>query len=273
MNQIWDPGAKSPPIKITLSGIARALPRAIVLATVVFGGLALMLFLRLGERPFFGQRRPITPFITVAVCRVAFFVLGIKHRSIGETMQHPGALVANHVSWLDIFALNARKQIYFVSKSEVADWPGIGALARATGTMFIRRSPNEAKREIEIFEARLLAGHQLMFFPESTSTDGLRILRFKSTLFAAFFTDALRPSMYIQPVTLIYHPPVGKPAYFYGWWGDMSFFSHLLETLMAPRQGAVDVRYHPPLKVDAYIDRKALAADAENIVRAGAELG
>ena len=206
----------------------------------------------------------------MAVCRVAFVVLGITYRSFGKAMQHPGALVANHVSWLDIFALNARKPIYFVSKSEVADWPGIGALARATGTMFIRRSPTEAKREIEIFEARLLAGHRLMFFPEGTSTDGLRVLRFKSTLFEAFFSDALRPIMYIQPVTLTYHAPVGEAANFYGWWGDMSFFSHLLETLMAPRQGAVEVRYHPPVKVDAYTDRKALAAHTENIVRVGA---
>ncbi|WP_367998774.1 lysophospholipid acyltransferase family protein, partial [Photobacterium sanguinicancri] len=54
-------------------------------------------------------------------------------------MKQHGAVVANHSSWLDIFALNARKRIYFVSKAEVAKWPGIGWLARATGTVFINR--------------------------------------------------------------------------------------------------------------------------------------
>jgi lyso-ornithine lipid O-acyltransferase len=97
-------------------------------------------------------------------------------------MQHKGALVANHASWLDIFTLNACDRIYFVSKSEVAGWPGIGWLARATGTVFINRQGREAQMQKLLFEARLRAGHRLLFFPEGTSTDGQRVLDFKSTL-------------------------------------------------------------------------------------------
>ena len=98
----------------------------------------------------------------------------------------PSTVVANHASWLDIFALNAPQRIYFVSKDEVRDWPGIGWLARATGTVFIARKSREAGVQARLFETRMAAGHRLLFFPEGTSTDGRRVLPFKTTLFAAF---------------------------------------------------------------------------------------
>ncbi|MDG2405414.1 MAG: 1-acyl-sn-glycerol-3-phosphate acyltransferase, partial [Paracoccaceae bacterium] len=228
----WGPGTKPAPLRFGLVRLLLALMRAIFLGSVVFGGLAVLLFFRSVERPIFGLRRPVTPYITQGVCRVAFGILGIAFKTSGAAMQHPGAAVANHVSWLDIFALNASKRIYFVSKSEVAGWPAIGWLARATGTVFIRRSPKHAKHQKAVFEARLLAGHRLLFFPEGTSTDGLRILPFKSTLFAAFFSESLRRDMYIQPVTVLYHAPPGQVADFYGWWGDSPFGRHLLKTLL-----------------------------------------
>ena len=272
MIPMWDPETKPAPLRFGLGRILLALIRAIFLGSVVFGGLVVLLLLRLVERPLYGLRRPVTPYITQAVCRVAFQILGIAFSTSGIAMQHPGAVVANHVSWLDIFALNASKRIYFVSKSEVAGWPAIGWLARATGTVFIRRNPKHAKHQKAVFEARLLAGHRLLFFPEGTSTDGLSILPFKSTLFAAFFSDSLRRDMYIQPVTVLYHAPPGQAADFYGWWGDTPFVHHLLKTLLALRQGAVEVIYHGPVKVDDYPNRKALAAETERRVRAGHRL-
>jgi lyso-ornithine lipid O-acyltransferase len=144
-------------------------------------------------------------------------------------MRERGAVVANHSSWMDIFALNARKRVYFVSKAEVARWPGIGWLARATGTVFINRDPKEARAQQTVFEARLKAGHKLLFFPEGTSTDGQRILPFKSTLFGAFFAPDLRDILWVQPVTVIYTAPPGEDPRFYAWWGDMSFGGHLLK--------------------------------------------
>jgi 1-acyl-sn-glycerol-3-phosphate acyltransferase len=195
----------------------------------------------------------------------------MKFRSRGELMRHRGAVVANHSSWLDIFALNARKRIYFVSKAEVAKWPGIGWLARATGTVFIERNPKKAQEQKDVFEGRLKAGHKLLFFPEGTSTDGLRVLPFKSTLFAAFFGPELRDFMHVQPVSVIFHAPKGHPDRFYGWWGDMEFGPHLLKTLGARRQGSVEVIYHKPLKVSDFTSRKALAQVSENAVRAGCE--
>jgi len=263
----WHSDAPPPVRRIGPAGWARALLKGAVLGLVTFGGLALLLLLRLVETPVFGLRRPWTPWITQVVCRAAFVIIGMRHTVRGEQMTGRGAVVANHSSWLDIFALNARKRVYFVSKSEVAGWPGIGWLARATGTVFIDRAPREARAHQALFEERLQAGHKLLFFPEGTSTDGLRVLPFKSTLYAAFFSPRLRDILQVQPVTVIYRAPEGEDPRFYGWWGDMDFGAHLLRVLAAPRQGAVEIVYHPPVRVAEMANRKALAAATEAAVR------
>jgi 1-acyl-sn-glycerol-3-phosphate acyltransferase len=245
----------------------RVVLRGGVLGAVTFGGLALLLFLRLVERPLFGMQRPVTPGITRAVCMAAFVILGIGFRQRGTPMWDAGAVVANHASWLDIFALNACQRVYFVAKDDVAGWPGIGWLARATGTLFIARKGTEARAQADQFTARLAAGQRLLFFPEGTSTDGQRVLPFRSTLFAAFLAPGLRETLRIQPVTVVWRGPPGADPRFYGWWGSMGFGPHLLAVLAAPRQGSVEVTYHPPLRVADFADRKALAAACEAAVR------
>lgn len=237
--------------------------RGVPLGALVFGGLAVLLILRFPEQLLNGPRRPLTPFITAFVCRTALRILGLRYEVKGTPMREHGAMVANHGSWLDIFSLNAGAQVYFVSKAEVAKWPGIGWLARATGTVFIARDPKQAAIQKKLFEERLQIGHKLVFFPEGTSTDGLRVLPFKSTLFAAFFEPKIQQETSIQPVSVSYHAPDGDDARFYGWWGDMSFGPHLLKTLGARRQGGVTVHYHTPLPVRNYSDRKALAQVSE----------
>ena len=263
----WRPEDEPAPVRIGPVGWTRLILRGLALAFVTYGCLALLLLVRLVERPLFGLRRPITPHITQFVCRSAFRILGMALRTHGTPMAQKGAVVANHASWLDIFTLNAPQRIYFVSKSEVAGWPGIGALARATGTVFIARRGSEAKLQQDLFETRLRAGHRLLFFPEGTSTDGKRVLPFKSTLFAAFFSHGLKEEMHIQPVSVIYHAPKGQDPRFYGWWGDMEFAPHLAKLLVAPRQGSVDVVFHEPVRVDEFANRKTLAAYCEAKIR------
>ncbi len=265
----WHSEQSPPPETITTAGWLRVVLRAIPLVVVVFGGLGLLLLVRLIEAPLCGVRRPVTPFITQFVCRTAFVLLGITYTSEGMPLQGPGAVVANHASWLDIFALNARKRIYFVAKSEVAGWPGIGWLARATGTVFIKRDRADVAAQIGIFKDRLAAGHRLLFFPEGTSTDGLQVLPFKPTLFGAFFDSQIKDALQMQAVTVNYSAPAGADARFYGWWGDMDFAPHLLSTLAAKRQGGVHVIYHPPVAVADYANRKVLAKAMEDTVRAG----
>jgi 1-acyl-sn-glycerol-3-phosphate acyltransferase len=265
----WHSDTPADAYKITAAGWLRVGLRGLCLGAVVFGGLLILLLVRMIERPVCGLGRPVTPYITQTVCRMAFVILGMKRLVRGAPMRERGAVVANHVSWLDIFALNSVKRFYFVSKSEVARWPGIGWLARATGTVFIDRDPKRAKAQTQQFQDRLLAGHKLLFFPEGTSTDGQQVLPFKTTLFQAFMTPELQDKLFIQPVTLIYHAPLGQAAHFYGWWGDMDFGSHMLKTLAAFPQGSVELVYHDPVRVNAYANRKELAADLEQRVRAG----
>lgn len=249
-----------------VAGWLRFALRGGVLGAVTYSGLVLLLILRCIERPLFGLDRPWTPYITKTVCRAALHIIGLKLSVRGTPMENRGAMVANHASWLDIFVLNACAPMYFVAKSEVAAWAGIGWLARATGTVFIARKGVEAKRQQQLFEDRLRANHRLMFFPEGTSTDSLRVLPFKSTLFAAFFTHGLETVMHIQPVTVIFHAPKGADARFYGWWGDMNFASHLRSVLSAPRQGHVEVVFHPEVPVDAFASRKELAAYCQRVI-------
>lgn len=247
----------------------RVLRRALPLLVVIFGCLGLLLLVRLVERPLFGQARPWTPSITRFVCRTTFLLLGIRRVVHGQPMSGPGAQVSNHVGWLDIFALNASDRVYFVSKAEVAGWAGIGWLARATGTLFIDRDRSQARAQAARVESRLAAGHRLLFFPEGTSTDGLRVLPFKPTLFQSFFAGGLPADLQVQPVSVVYHAPEGEDPRFYGWWGDMEFGPHCLKVLRQKRQGSVEVRYHPPIPVATVAGRKALAAESESAVREG----
>ncbi|MGX0976397.1 1-acyl-sn-glycerol-3-phosphate acyltransferase [Roseovarius sp. MBR-51] len=258
-----------PAFRLSMAGVLRAGWRGTFIFLVIFLGVMASVGLRLIERPFYGLHRPWSPYVTQWVSAAVFRVLGMRHEVVGTSMRAAGAVVANHSSWMDIFALNARKRVYFVSKSEVAKWPGIGGLAKLVGTVFITRDPKEAKAQTEIFEARLLAGHKLLFFPEGSSTDGMRVLPFKSTLFQAFFSKKLQHEIHIQPVSVIYEAPNGQDPRFYGWWGDMEFGEHLLRVLAVRRNGKVRVVYHPYVKVDEFESRKVLAAWAEDRVRAG----
>jgi len=269
MNGTWRSDITPAPVPIGFVGVLRIALRGPVLVLLLLCGLALLLALRLIERPLFRTRRPLSPAITVVVCRTALLTLGIRYRVSGAPMPQMGAMVANHSTWLDIFALNARAPVYFVAKSEVARWPGIGWLARATGTVFIRRRGRDARLHRDVFETRLRAGHRLLFFPEGTSTDGSLVLRFKSTLFEAFFAQDMPPLLSIQPVSVSYAEPPGAPVGFYGWWGDMEMGSHLLQVLAAPSRGCVRLTYHPPMRVADFADRKQLALACEKAVRAG----
>jgi 1-acyl-sn-glycerol-3-phosphate acyltransferase len=259
--------ARMPPRRLGVLGWLRAIVKATLIALVVYGGLAVLLALRLVERLIHGPARPVSPFVTRFVCRQVLRVMGLPVIVQGRPMTAPGAMVANHAGWLDVFVLNAVERVCFVAKSEVSGWPGIGLLARATGTLFITRKGAEAKKQQAAIEERLIAGHRLLFFPEGTSSDALRVLPFKSTLFAAFFAPALVRKVHVQPVTVVYHAPEGEDARTYGWWGDMDFAPHLVAVLALPAQGRVEVIFHPEVPVDAFANRKDLSRYCEDVIR------
>lgn len=193
--------------------------------------------------------------------------LGLRFVMVGTPMAGGGAFVANHSSWIDIVALQRAAAPFLVSKAEVRAWPGIGLIGRAIGTMFIDRRPAEARRQEAALHARLARGDRMALFPEGTSSDGRRILPFKSALFGVFLAPALDGVVAVQPVTIAYRPRPGLPASFYGWWGEMDFATHLGDVLARSTGGTVTVTFHPALPLADHPDRKSLARAAETAVR------
>jgi 1-acyl-sn-glycerol-3-phosphate acyltransferase len=197
--------------------------------------------------------------------------LDVRLNIIGEPVRDRPCLIAsNHVSWIDITVLSAVTPLSFIAKKEVNSWPGFGTLARLQRTVFIdreRRQSTGAARD-EIGE-RLKAGETLVLFAEGTSSDGRRVLPFKSAYFAA----AENPDVVVQPVTLAYRGHWGVPMLrrhrpLYAWYGDMDMAPHLWQALaLGPIE--VDVICHQPLTLAQAGNRKALARQAEEAVRKG----
>ena len=110
-------------------------------------------------------------------------------------------LVANHISWIDIFALMSHVPLRFIAKSDIQQWPLFGYLASKGNVLFIDRSKRqEAKRMSNALLHHLNAGERLCYFPEGTTTDGTHLLPFKGSLLQA----AINADAHIQPVAVFY---------------------------------------------------------------------
>jgi 1-acyl-sn-glycerol-3-phosphate acyltransferase len=201
-------------------------------------------------------------------------LLGLAHVVRG-TPVHAGALVANHCSWIDIPALRAVGLIYFVAKAEVRAWPVVGYITHACGTIFIERRRTEARRQEEALRSRIAHDQRLLFFPEGTSTDGRRVLSFKSSLFSVFFrdrngeADGEGADLLVQPVTIRYLPPPGLPPSLYAWWGDMDLGAHVWAVMSRSFGGRAEVIFHDPVNPRDFPDRKALARHCHAAVAEG----
>ena len=211
------------------------------------------------------------------LCRL----FGIHVTVLGKPVQDRGVLmVSNHTSYFDILALSAAARVSFVAKSEVANWPFFGTLARLQETVFVERERRSRAGEArDLIRSRLLEGDALVLFPEGTSDDGNRVLSFKSALMGAaeldIGTDEAGSARHVpvQPVSVtyvgLYGIPMGREYRpLFAWYGDMELVPHLWE---AVKTGPIDVvvEFHPPLTVDSAGGRKALAAAAEVLVRTG----
>jgi 1-acyl-sn-glycerol-3-phosphate acyltransferase len=207
--------------------------------------------------------------------RLVAALFGIHIRVLGRPVTGEGVLmVANHTSWADIIIFSAATPLSFVSKAEVARWPLFGTLARLQRSVFVERTRRSATGETrDVIRERLLAGDTLLLFPEGTSHDGNTVLPFKSALLgAAEARLASGAHVKVQPVstafTGLHCLPMGRENRpLFAWYGDMEMVPHLWEALLA---GPLDVvvQFHEPLSLDA-MDRKTLAARAEQIVRTG----
>lgn len=171
----------------------------------------------------------------------------------------PGRLiVANHISWLDIFAIDAHCPASFVAKAEIARWPLVGALVARAGTLFIERGKRRAvHRMVEHIDLNLRAGGRVAVFPEGTTGDGRSLLPFHANLVQA----ALVAGVPLVPVGLRYLDADGSPARSIEFVGDTTFVASMWRILGAPPVRC-EVHPLPELVPEPAVDRHALAGRA-----------
>ena len=256
---------------LKLIGSLRA---SVLLAAFMAVTLPLMLvqygFLRLGLR----QAKTLPHGYHKFVCRL----LGIRVHVNGKLESgSPVLLVSNHVSWLDITALSTIAPVSFVAKAEVGTWPFVSWLAKLQRSVFVDRSRRTLVKDKagEIAE-RLAEGDNIVLFAEGTSSDGNRILPFRSSLFSAASmapsaANDNGPEAVVQTVAIAYTHLHGLPILRHerplvAWYGEMDMMSHAWNVL---KSGPLDVtiRLGEPVRLASLRDRKQLAAFSEAQVR------
>ncbi len=159
-------------------------------------------------------------------------ILGVHVHAHGTPiLARPLMLVANHVSWLDIFALNAVLPVRFVAKSEIRRWPAIGWLSAQTGTLFIERGlRRDTARVNRLVAEAMRAGDVIAVFPEGTTTDGSHVQRFHSAL----LQPALIAGATVQPLALRFAHGDGTLCVAAAYDGDKSLWQTLLQIVAQP---------------------------------------
>lgn len=228
---------------------ARAFRRAVALGLVLAG--CIFDYWRLRWRGSLSMER--RALWLQSSCRRVLTCVGIETRIHGYPPTR-GLVVANHLSYLDVVVLAAAMPCFFVAKSDIGSWPFFGAAARAGGTIFLvrtsRASANAVAKEIE---QRLALPVPVLLFPEGTSTDGSRVLRFHSRLIDPA-VDAVAP---VTAVALRYSAESAVEERELCWFGDATFLPHLWKTLGRASIQA-KVRFGVPR---VYLDRRAAAME------------
>ncbi|MBV9813955.1 MAG: 1-acyl-sn-glycerol-3-phosphate acyltransferase [Acetobacteraceae bacterium] len=213
----------------------------------------------------------------MGVCRI----IGLQRRVIGRSVTRGSGgravvFVSNHSSWLDIAVLGSQLDACFISKDEVGRWPLINVVARLGRTVFISRQRAAIGREREDMRERLLGGDNLVLFPEGTTSDGSRVLPFRSSFFSVaeipIGAEGLKPL--VQPVSVVYdrlgYLPTGRATRsLFAWYGDMDIGSHFWR--LAQHRGLrTSVLLHPPVDPRDFPNRKSLAQAVWRAVDEGA---
>ncbi len=260
----WKAAEPSPLPPATLTEKLRGAVRVALI--VMLTALALSIFiLGRGAKNLFGDAVFFHYRVARFWSRLMLALVGVKLRVRGTPIRKGGILVSNHASWIDILALRSVTRINFVSKAEVRNWPGVGFVATICETVFIERKRTEAKRQQRDLLERIERDELLCIFAEGTSTDGLRVLPFKSALMSVLFIEGVHEHALVQPVSLVYRPNPKQdlPRNFYGWWGTMAFEGHIWEVAQRSRGGTVEVVFHEAMRASDWTDRKALTAKCE----------
>lgn len=170
-------------------------------------------------------------------------------------------IVANHVSWLDIFAISGVHPTRFVAKSEIRDWPVAGWIAERAGTLFIRRERRrDTARMSEAVHRAMQAGDCVGLFPEGTTTDGDRLLRFHSSL----FEPAVANEAHVHPCAIRYERADGSLCRAMAFVGELTFMQSL-GLAIRQRDVLARVAFAPPIDTRG-LARREVAQRAEAAV-------
>ncbi len=200
--------------------------------------------------------------VLLAICGVKLRASG---RALGEALARTGIervgagrlILANHISWIDVFAILACVPGRFVAKAEIGRWPLVGWLVTLVGTLYIERGRRHAVAAINHrVRDKLAAGETVAVFPEGTTTDGDKLLTFHSNLIA----PAIEAGSEVWPVALRYTER-GQPSTATAFVGDMALLNSLWNTLAA-RALEVEVAFLPPVSARELGNRHRIAAAA-----------
>ncbi len=237
--------------------------------TGAVAGLAALLPFHLAHRAL---RPDAPPHVARLFHRWLCHALGMDVVCHGALAGHGGVLfVANHLSWADIPLLGSQLLGHFVAKSEVGQWGVVSQLANLQGTIYVERERRQtAGAQKNAIAARLAAGGNVILFPEGTSSDGVRVLPFKSALFSVL-DDA--PDAIVQPVSIAYTRINGLPVTrrqlpAVAWTGDSELAPHALDFMRLGRVRA-EILVHPPVVRADFSSRKQLALECQQLVTAG----
>jgi lyso-ornithine lipid O-acyltransferase len=202
-------------------------------------------------------------------------LLGLQLRVVGQRASgdRPVVFISNHSSWVDVPVLGGVLDGCFVAKGEIAGWPLAGTVARLGRTVFVTRQRGTTGRERDTMRRRLAAGDNLILFPEGTSSDGSRVLPFRTAFFAVTAAgDDVAPL--VQPVSVVYDRLGGLPTGratrpVFAWFGDMDIATHFWR--LGQQTGLrATVVLHGALDPARFPDRKALSQAVWRTVAVGA---
>jgi lyso-ornithine lipid O-acyltransferase len=251
-----------------IRGALRIFRLACVLSAVAITILILYPGLEISARLRFrgGQR-----LISRTFHRIMAALLGLRISIKGTpSSTRPLIVVANHISWLDIIAISSLLPAIFVTQHAVASWPIFGRLARLSPSIFVNRDRRlEVAETISCISDALTGGEVVAIFPEGTSSDGTKILPFRSALLGAV-RETLRkaehlPAIFIQPVSVAYVGPKRRLAA----WAledEIEFVPHLLQ-VVGLRRIDIALTWEDPIPADVSSDRKVLSKHLEETVR------
>ena len=194
--------------------------------------------------PFFSLQR--RRWVRYRWSRELLTLFAFEIRISGSLPAEAGLIAANHVSWIDIFAMNALTPVAFVSKDDVIHWPIIGTLARHNETIFLQRGSRGHAHTIgrEMAE-RLQSGNWLAVFPEGTTTDGTHLHPFHGAL----LQPAIDAGVPVTPVALSYLDAQGQRSLLPAYAGDTTLWESF-SAMLSARQLVVHLEIGAPVLVE-----------------------